>query len=169
MMAILSFFVSAPAWNIFLLIVLPITVTMVISALTESLIILKIGALLDFSILLLWQYSVCTLIYEKYSSQLNVPILWFKISVSYLSIYYIIISLFFDIIPIDYLEPLHMLYLACNIYCLYFLSKLLVTVEKKSKVKFNEYFGTLILAWILIIGIWKLQPRINRIILIKNI
>ena len=75
----------------------------------------------------------------------------------------------FEIIPSEYLDPLHLVSFACNIYCLYFLSKLIVTVEKKSKVKFKDYFGTLISAWILIIGIWKLQPRINGIFLIKDV
>lgn len=169
MSAHVSFFVTAPAWNLFLLIVLPITISTVISVLTESLIIIKISMLLDFYIVLLWEYRVCTLIYEKYSSYLTVPILWFKICIGYMSIYVILFSLFFEIIPSNYLEPLHMVSFACNIYCLYFLSKLLVTVEKRSKVKFREYFGTLISMWILIIGIWNLQPRINRIFLIKDV
>lgn len=164
-MAILSFFVKAPAWNIFLLLVLPITVSMVITSLTKLLIIARIGALLDFHILLLWQWSVCTLIHEKYSSYMKVPILWFKISIAYLSVYYIFIFLDFTIIPINYIEPLNLLFLVCNIYCLYFLSKLLVMVEKQSKVKFNEYIGTLVLAWILLVGIWYIQPRVNRIFL----
>ena len=167
-MALLSFFVSAPAWNLFLLFVLPIAISTIITVLTKSLIIIKFGILLDFYIVLFWEYSVCTLIYEKYSSYINVPILWFKISIGYTAIYVIFFSLFFEIIPSDYLEPLHMVSFACNIYCLYFLSKLLVMVEKKGKAKFSEYFGTLISAWILIIGIWNIQPRINRIFLIKD-
>ena len=167
-MVLLSFFVSAPAWNLFLLFTLPIVLSTIITVLTESLFIMQIGMLLDIHIVLLWEYSVCTLIYKKYSSYLNVPILWFKISIGYISLYSIFFSLFFEIIPSEYFEPLHMASFGCNLYCLYFLSKLIVTVEKKSKVKFRDYFGTLIWAWILIFGIWKLQPRINRIFLIQD-
>ena len=168
-MALLSFFVSAPAWNLFLLFTIPIALSTIITVLTESLVIMKIGMLLDFYIVLLWEYSVCTLIYKKYSSYLSVPIFWFKISIGYIFLYSVFFSLFFEIIPSEYLDPLHLVSFACNIYCLYFLSKLIVTVEKKSKVKFKDYFGTLISAWILIIGIWKLQPRINGVFLIKDV
>ena len=44
----------------------------------------------------------------------------------------------------------------------YFLAKLLVMVEKKSIVRFNDYIGTFFAAYVLLIGIWYLQPRINR-------
>ena len=169
MKVIFSFLVSAPSWKLFLLFILPMAISTALTWLTESLIIAQFGMLLNSYIVLLWEYSVCSMIYEKYYRYLDVPILWFKISIGYIFIYIIFFSLFSEIIPIHYFDTLHIVSVACHIYCIYFLSKLLVTVEKKGKVKFSEYFGPLISAWILIIGIWNLQPRIKKILISQDV
>jgi len=162
----LLFFVSAPAWKLFLLMTLPIILATITSPIIESMIAMQLGVLIAIWTVLLWIYSVCTFIDEKYSSNLNIPIIRLKICLSYNFIYSIFFS--FGIIPVDYLDFLHIIAFGSNIYCLYFLAKLLVMVEKKSTVKFNDYIGTFFAAYILIFGIWTLQPRINRIFLIND-
>ena len=50
------------------------------------------------------------------------------------------------------------------IYCILYTAKTLKTVEKGEKVETSEYIGAFFLILFLPIGIWFLQPRINKII-----
>ena len=66
-------------------------------------------------------------------------------------------------IGIDHLMPFHFITLICIIYGFYFTSKHLVTIEKQKKASFQEYIGTIILFWFYPIGVWFIQPRVNKI------
>jgi len=48
-------------------------------------------------------------------------------------------------------------------YCLYFISKSLKAVELQRDVTFNDYAGEFFLIWFFPIGIWFIQPRINKL------
>ena len=163
----LSFFVSASAWQIVTITFFPLVLALVTSSVTESVVTVQVGMFVGIFTMLLWIYSVCTLINEKFSSKLNVPLLRFKICITYNFIYSICFS--FGFIPSDYLTQFHLLFFVCNIYALYFLAKLLVMVEKKGKVNFNDWIGTFIAAYFFIFGIWAIQPRINRIFSSNNL
>lgn len=58
---------------------------------------------------------------------------------------------------------LHLLSMACIFYCLYFTAKALKTVERNAPVTASEYLGEFFLLWFYPVGIWLLQPRINRL------
>jgi hypothetical protein len=45
-----------------------------------------------------------------------------------------------------------------------FASKTLVMIEQKKTVTLNDYFITLILIGMLVVGVWIIQPKINRLI-----
>ena len=59
--------------------------------------------------------------------------------------------------------PLHFFAMFCMFYMLYFTSKTLKTVEVQKKIEFGDYAGEFFLMWFFPIGIWFLQPRINKI------
>ena len=59
--------------------------------------------------------------------------------------------------------PLHLLAMFCLIYVCYFDSKSLVIAEKGEAVTFNDYALSLLLVFFSLIGIWLIQPRINRL------
>ncbi len=165
-MKLLYFFVSAPAWQIVSIMILPLILAISTSSVIESMFTIQIGMFVSIFTMLLWIYSVCILINKKYSSELNVPLLRVKMCITYNMIYSIFFS--FGIIPIDYLTPFHLLFFICNVYALYFLSKLLVMVEKKGKVNFKDWIGTFIAAYFFIFGIWTIQPRIIRVFSFNN-
>jgi|HubBroStandDraft_2_1064218.scaffolds.fasta_scaffold26755_3 hypothetical protein len=58
--------------------------------------------------------------------------------------------------------PLHFLAMFCLFYLLYFVSKSLVLAETCKPASFNDYAGPFFLIWFFPIGIWFIQPRINR-------
>ena len=162
----LSFFVSAPAWQIFSLMILPLIVATITAPIVESMIMMQFGIFIAICTTILWIYSVCNFINKKFSSNLAVPIRRLKFCLGYNFIYSIFFS--FDFIPFDNVTLFHITYFGCNIYALYFLSKLLVMVEKRRKVNFKDWIGTFFAAYFLIFGIWFLQPRINRIFLVSS-
>jgi hypothetical protein len=59
--------------------------------------------------------------------------------------------------------PLHFFAMACMFYILYFLSKSLRTVELQRQATSNDYISEFIMLWFSFVGIWFLQPRINKI------
>ncbi len=47
-------------------------------------------------------------------------------------------------------------------YSLYFVAKNLAMAEKQEKVAFYDYAGPFFLLWFFFIGVWVIQPRINK-------
>jgi len=59
--------------------------------------------------------------------------------------------------------PLHLFAMFCLLYMLYFASKSLVSVEKERPVSFYDYAGPFFLLCFFPIGVWIIQPKINRL------
>lgn len=51
----------------------------------------------------------------------------------------------------------------CSLFIIYFLSKLLVSIELREKTSLRKYFGVYLLFLVFPIGIWWLQPRISTV------
>jgi hypothetical protein len=56
----------------------------------------------------------------------------------------------------------------CLIYILYFDSKSLALAERNESVSFYDYVGPFFLLWFFPIGIWIIQPKINRLYVEKT-
>lgn len=54
------------------------------------------------------------------------------------------------------------------IYSIYFAAKTIVTVEKAKPVEFNDYIGTIILTVLFLVGVWIIQPKVNRLLTDEN-
>lgn len=59
--------------------------------------------------------------------------------------------------------PFYLFAMFCMFYNLYFVSKSLVLAETGKTASFYDYAGPFFLIWFFPIGIWIIQPRINRI------
>jgi hypothetical protein len=59
--------------------------------------------------------------------------------------------------------PLHFLAMYCMFYSIHFVAKNIVTYELQEEVEFESYSGPFFFLWLYPIGIWLIQPRINRI------
>lgn len=62
------------------------------------------------------------------------------------------------------LIPLYMLCLLAGVYICYFLAKCLNSVEYGRDTKPSEYIIDIILLWFFMLGIWFIQPRINKLV-----
>jgi hypothetical protein len=59
--------------------------------------------------------------------------------------------------------PLHLFSMFCIFYLLHFVSKTIKTTELKRNVNFSEFAGEFFMIWFFPIGIWFIQPRLNKI------
>ncbi len=59
--------------------------------------------------------------------------------------------------------PLHLFAIFCMFYVLYFTSKTIKMVELQKHVTFGDYAGEFFLLWFDPIGVWIIQPRINKL------
>jgi len=160
-----KFFATAPAWIIFSIFALPpfLFYMGVLLLIFFPQILPHIGRWA----VLLWIYSISISLYEKYSQYLNIPLVRFKICLI-LQFLISILSLS-DISSPDYFKLFEIISFICNIYSLYFISKLIVLIERKSEIKFQNYVGIIILFLFYFIGVWIIQPRVKKLIVSKEI
>jgi len=60
--------------------------------------------------------------------------------------------------------PLHLFSMFCILYCMYFTAKTYKTSEQQRDVNFSDFAGEFFLIWFFPIGVWIVQPKINKII-----
>jgi hypothetical protein len=157
----MQFFVSASAWKMFSLCILPLIAGIGVFHVTESITAFRIIMLLIVFVELFWIYSVCKFITQKYSNHITMPLTNLHVSLIYLLINSILFSL--NIIPGEILYIFGLIGIVTNIYSVYFTARILVMAERERKVTFSDYIGTFILVYIFIFGVWWLQPRVNRL------
>lgn len=123
-----------------------------------------------------WFYALGTNLYKKLPQTATMNLTRFKISLLIPVIYLLLISVFmvgmFSYISSDVkpnlaifalIVPLHLFSMFCIFYCLYFNAKALKTVEWQKPVTFSDFAGEFFLIWFFPVGIWIIQPRINKL------
>ena len=66
------------------------------------------------------------------------------------------------------LIPVHLFSAFCAFYCLYFTAKTIKTIEKRNKVSFGDFTVEFFLIWFYIVGIWIIQPKVNKLYKRRN-
>lgn len=64
-----------------------------------------------------------------------------------------------------FILPLHILALIGLLYCMYFTAKTIKTAQLKQNASYSDFAGLFFLLWIFPIGIWIIQPKINKLII----
>ncbi len=60
--------------------------------------------------------------------------------------------------------PLHIFSMFCILYILYFVAKTIKTVELQRETKFSDFVGEFFLIWFYPVGVWIIQPKINKMV-----
>lgn len=123
-----------------------------------------------------WFYALGTHLHKKLPDTVHMNLRLFKIllfiPVAYMSLFMVfMINMFNGIIGggepnvaiFMLIFPLHLFSMFCIFYCLYFNAKSLKSVELQKPVTFNDFAGEFFLIWFFPVGIWFLQPRINKL------
>ncbi|MCI4666741.1 MAG: hypothetical protein MRZ79_01170 [Bacteroidia bacterium] len=59
---------------------------------------------------------------------------------------------------------MHLFSMFCIFFCMHFVAKSIKTAEMGRKVRFSEFAGEFFMIWFYPVGVWILQPRINKIV-----
>jgi hypothetical protein len=172
-MSVSHYFLRAKHWQIFLLLFgmfcvvwfVPFPEARTLSA--ESLG-LFFGAVVGLAQLLLavWLWSLGSFLTSILPHTLRLGLGIFRFAVIYTPIYLFAFNVFYGGLRpllIAFVFPLHLLAMFCWVYSLYFVSKSLLSAERGEPVTFSIYAGALFLIWCFPIGVWIVQPRINRL------
>jgi hypothetical protein len=129
-------------------------------------------------ILIQWFYKIGTVLYTYLPRGISMPVNRFKIfmTVAVGYIVYVILSIFRGVLSVyseaEYPSTLgtglligaHLFAMFCMFYCIYFNARILKTVELKRAVTFRDFRTDFFRIWFFPIGIWNIQPRLNKIV-----
>lgn len=177
-------FLTLKHWQLFgILIVLPvffqtITIGTIISSnfLESRFYYFPLVTILFIGLLFAWLYTLGANLYDKLPPITTLNIARFKlflvIPIVYILLFSVLaVSIISSITNGEQLHlasytliiPLHLFSMFCIFYCVYFIAKALKTIELQRTVTFSDYAGEFILIWLFPLGIWIIQPRINKL------
>jgi hypothetical protein len=122
-----------------------------------------------FSVLLVgyigWYALLGNSLYKYLPRKVEYNVTWFLVDAFLLiAVYGVIMILFDGDLRVDGLAALPFLYLFFAItHLFWFPAVVLVSIETKNKPEFSQYVGTMLQLFFWPIGIWFIQPRLNRI------
>ncbi|XOV65914.1 MAG: hypothetical protein ACFHU9_09785 [Fluviicola sp.] len=130
-----------------------------------AVILLSVGTLMG------WMYSIAIGLQSKVPEGVELNVKRFK-TFYWTPVIYIGLIILFSVSTINgyaphpgviaLIVPLHLFSIFCMFYILNFVAKTLKTVELQRAVTFSDFVGEFFLIWFYFIGIWILQPKINR-------
>ncbi|HAD80168.1 hypothetical protein ACTS9T_08795 [Empedobacter falsenii] len=180
----MSKFLTLKHWQVFALL---IGVPFILQIVTFSLIIVTkdpktltytfpITTIIYLVLFLSWFYSLGTNLNKKLSKTVKMNLSKFKIFLIIPIVYIFILSIYQagiftkssineqpNPIVFAFIIPTHLFSMFCIFYSLYFIAKELKSVELQKPVTFSDFAGEFFLLWFFPIGIWIIQPRINKI------
>ena len=177
------FFLRAKHWQIFLFLVVLIVVAQVLSllldfgahrsgpfpGLTALVYLIVLVLLLLFLFCFLgWFASVGFFLASITQPALNLKTGLFRFALLYPAVYLPLVTLALRILPTDGVVFMviflpHLLAMLCMFYNVYFVAKALVLAESAKRASFSDYALLFFLLWFFPIGIWMVQPRVNRL------
>jgi hypothetical protein len=123
-------------------------------------------SLLIFWCLLAWLWSIGSFLSSLVEAKQILKPDFFRFAVVYPAVYGVYFTTeFVRLKPLNMaiILPLHLLAMFCIIYCLYFVAKSMVMVETGRDVTFRGYAQQFFLLSLFPVGIWVIQPKINRL------
>jgi hypothetical protein len=119
-----------------------------------------------------WLYTLGTNLYGKLQTKELLNIKVFKIIVFFPVFYFLILSFLLFRTPSNEIPsigifaimiPLQFLALFSNFYCIYFIAKALKMIDCQKQCIFSEFTEEFFLIFFFPFGIWKIQPKINKL------
>jgi len=180
----MKIFLKLKHWQLFSLMILPF-ILMEIELINimrngidsvMNIIAYPIVMIFSFAIFMSWFYGLGKNLYKKLPESVEMNLTKFKIlffiPVIYISgIILFAVAMAFGVKAIQFPDngiiliiiPLHLLSMFGMFYCLYFNAKTMKSVEWQRPVTFSDYAGEFFLIWFFPLGIWFIQPRINKL------
>ena len=178
MRAVTNFFLRAKHWQIFFLLfgigyiggaaalLLPLANARSPEDLLRVNLPFGVVMVLSMFCLVAWLWSIGSFLNSIGQPALRLKLGFFRFALLYPAVYIIVFLVLFGTTKpavIAVIFPLHFFAMFCLFYDLYFVSKSLALIETGKLVSFYDYAGSFFLLWFFPIGVWFIQPRINRL------
>lgn len=130
-----------------------------------------------------WMWSMAIGLQKMISPTIQMKTTMFKIFFFYPLVYILLFCLFFTFsftsilhmpnggepspilfVGFAVIFPLHLFGMFCMFYTIYFVAKTIKTVELQREVSFSDFIAEFFLVWFHFIGVWILQPKINKMV-----
>ena len=168
----MKFFIKLKAWQLFMLLFAPMVLPVIFVASGPSGTLFGITWLILMFIVIGWLYSVGSTSNKLLPVHLQKNTFIYKTGYSVPFIYGILLTLFFFPTvndagvqqPPAWMLPLHLLSMLGMFYGLYFTAKQFTALKNNAPVKFLDYSGPFFLMWFFPVGLWFLQPIINKLL-----
>lgn len=166
----MKLFLIAKHWQVFLLLVGSMVGGALLQpASPDPFLGMVVGTLLFMGVWMLWLWSIAAGANEKLDVSLRKSTRLMVVGVGFAA-FYLAVSPFIwpDLkgnpgIP-SLMVPMHLLAMVGIFYALLFTANRLVTLERRQKVSFFDYSGPFFLIWFFPLGVWFVQPRVNRLL-----
>lgn len=130
-----------------------------------------ITSIISVTIILAWFYALGTNLHQKLPDTAKMNLKRFKIILSLTAFYSVLFVVFnktsgHRIMNMDtaiYFMPVHLFFMLCIFYCWHFNAKALKAVELHRNVAFDDFASEFFLLLFYPVGIWIIQPRINKL------
>jgi len=122
-----------------------------------------------------WFYSVGVNLKKKLPPTVKMSLTKFKLVIyyliAYIFIFFILMYVLFYIVNngsepnfsfLKVIIPFHLFSMFCILYCIYFIAKSLKSIDLQRNATSGEYAGEFFLILFFPIGIWIIQPKINK-------
>ena len=123
----------------------------------------------------LWLWWLGSLFYQRLPPSIKISAIYFHLAALYFALYILVLiytlglvreSMSEGFLPLGMvalLLPIHLFATFCYLFLVYFVARSVVSVEKQRVVVTNEYILPLLQVMFMPIGIWFLQPRLNKL------
>lgn len=129
--------------------------------------------LVSMGVLFGWFWSVVIGLIHKIPQNISIKVKRFKIFF-FIPLVYILMIILFIISLTNGVEPnplffilfipLHLLSMFGIFHSLYYVAKVFKTIELQKEVSFSDFAGEFFMIWFFPIGIWLIQPKINKMV-----
>lgn len=179
----MDFFLRAKHWQIFtLLIIIPVSLQIFLFAINDLDLLLVISPVLGILYIIIffaWLWAIGTRLHHKLPIKRKPKLMLFKVILLVPILYVLGISIYLGmvimgLVPSDspplYLMkdiirevfPIHMLSMFCLFYAFWNNAKTIKSIELQRAVTFSDFSEEFFLMWFFPIGIWIIQPRVNK-------
>lgn len=123
-----------------------------------------------------WLYTLGTNLHKKLPQAASMKLLYFKMALIFPVLYILVMAvlmyyMFSSMVvnePPNFawmllIIPFHFFSMFCILFVLYFIAKALKSVEQMKEARFNDFIGEFFLIWFFPIGVWFIQPRVNKL------
>ncbi len=127
-----------------------------------------------------WFWSVATGLQQKIPQHIKTKLTRFKIFFFIPLVYITCIFFFIQVVVTGFINqapdigfiismigiiiPMHLFSMFCMIHTIYFVAKTIKMVELQREVSFTDFVGEFFLVWFFPVGVWILQPQINKMV-----